>query len=186
MPKDALEDSYRRLMEIRAAELPVFARLFDIAEREGWKPTGYAAFLFTRPSTWNPLSDGWQTYMRLIRALPAKVPDEAAGWCTSAVFGLSLITPPQTLPVAAAAIVVWTMLEMRDPAALPVLLTNAERVVGQFVRGADLLKQVVQQLAITIRQVTPPELVAPIVLRLLAGLDSEAHTQALSYFFTMP
>jgi hypothetical protein len=43
--------------------------------------------------------------MKLIRALPAKTPDEVAGWCTSAVLGLSLITPPQTLPAAVAAIV---------------------------------------------------------------------------------
>jgi len=186
LPTDALEDSYRRLMEIRAAELPVFARLLHIAEGEDWKPTGYAAFLFTRPSAWIPLSGGWQAYMSLIRALPDKEPDEVAVWCTSALFGLCLITPPQTVPVVAGALVAWTTLEVRDPAALPVLLANADRVVGQFVHGANLLKAVVQQLVTAVRQVMPPELVTAAVLPLLAGLDRAAHTQALGYFFTMP
>ena len=102
------------------------------------------------------------------------------------MFGLSLITPPQTVPAAAGALVVWTMLELQDTGALPVLLTNAEHIVGQFVRGADLLKEVVQRLVTTIRQVTPPELVASVVLPMLAGLDAEAHTQAVGYFLTMP
>ena len=186
LPGDALEDSYRRLMEIRAGELPVLARLIDIAEEEGWKLTGYAAFLLTRPSTWIPLNGGWRTYTRLIRALPNKAPDEVAGWCMSALAGLCFITPPQTIPVAARALIAWTILEVRDPDALPILLANAERLVGQFAYGVNLLKEVVQQLVTTVRQAMTPELGAAAVLPLLAGLDREAHTRALEYFFTMP
>jgi hypothetical protein len=55
-------------------------------------------------------------------------------------------------------------------------LTNAERVVGEFVHEADRLKEV-DSAVTTIRQVTPQEMIAAVVLPLLAGLDSEVHTK---------
>jgi hypothetical protein len=95
---DVLDESYRRLMGIRAAELPVLGRLRDIAEDEGWNPAGYAGFLLQRPTTWMPLARGWQDYTALITALPAKKPEEVAGWCAAAMHGLSLITAASTVP----------------------------------------------------------------------------------------
>ena len=186
LPAGALDDSYRRLMEIRAADLPLLGRLPDIAAEEEWKPGGYASFLLQRPATWTPLTRGWQSYTALITALPQKNPETAAGWCAAATFGLCLVTAPPTVPAVAAALVVWTLLELQDPAALPLLLAGAEYVVDQFVRDADLLESVVQRLAMTVRQVTKPEMVGTVVLPLLAGLEGEAHANAIKAFFTMP
>ena len=78
------------------------------------------------------------------------------------------------------------MLELRDPQALPILLEGTENVIRQFTRGADLLKEVERCLVATINQVTPPELVAQIVLPLFSGLDPATRTRAVEYFFTMP
>jgi nucleoside phosphorylase len=183
---NALEEAYGRLMKIRAAELPLFERLFDLASEEGWKPNGYAGFLLTRPSTWVPLSRGLETYIGLVRALPSQEPDNVAGWFGAALFGLCLTTPVQTVPLAAGTLIAWTSLELRRPETLPVLLAQAEGVVGQFVRGVDLLREVVQRLVATIRQVSPPELVAGVVLALLAGLDEETHTKAVRHFLEAP
>jgi hypothetical protein len=186
LPPSVLEESYRRLRDVRAAELPVFDRLLDIAEEEGWNPAGYAGFLLSRPTTWVPLDKGLQTYMGLVRALPEQKPGEVAGWCCNALFGLCLVMPPHTVPLAAGTLVTWTTFELRNPDALPVLLANTERVVGQFLRGVDLLKEVVQRLVTTIRKVTPPELVASSVLGLLAGLSGEEHTKAVAHFLSTP
>ena len=186
LPSSALEDSYHRLMQVRAAELPLLDRLLDIARDEGWKPTGYAAFMLARPTTWTPPSIGWQKYRNLITALPQKKPDEIGGWCGSALSGLCLVTSPQTLPTAAAALVAWTTLELRDAAVLPPLLAAAEQVVLLFAPGTDLLRGVVHHLVATMRQGAPLDVTARVVLPLLAGLEGEAHTRALSYFFTMP
>ena len=49
LPADTLERSYRRLMAVRAAELPVVGRLCQIARDEQWNPNGYAAFLLYTP-----------------------------------------------------------------------------------------------------------------------------------------
>jgi nucleoside phosphorylase/tetratricopeptide (TPR) repeat protein len=186
LPPNALEDCYQRLMEIRVADLPLLDRLLDIAADEGWRPGGYASFLLQRPATWMPLAGGWQKYTTLITALPEKKPEDLAGWCAAALYGLCLVTAAPTVSAVAAALVVWTLLEVRDPAALPPLLVGTERVVGQFVRGADLIEGVVQRLAMTVRQVTSPEMVGPVVLRLLSGLDGETHAAAIKHFFTMP
>jgi hypothetical protein len=186
LPADALEQSYRRLMEIRAAELPVLGRLRDIASEEGWRPTGYAAFLLQRPSTWLPIARGWRSYTALITVLPKKKPEEVAGWCAAAMGGLCLVTAAPTVPAVAAALVVWTLLELQDAAALPLLLSGTEHVVRQFVHNADLTEEVVQRLVTTVRQVTPPEMVGTVVLPLLSGLEKEAHAKAIRQFFTMP
>jgi hypothetical protein len=186
LPAEALYDSYRRLMGFRAVDLPDLGRLRDIAVEEDWKADGYASLLFQRPSTWMPLTTGWRAYMGLISSLPEKKPKILAHWCASATFGLCLITAPPTVPAVAAALVVWTLLEVQDSAALPPLLASSEYIVRQFLPGADLLEAVVQRLATTVRQVTPPEMVGTVVLALLSGLESEAHAKALKYFFTMP
>ena len=186
LPADAPEESYRRLMAVRAAELPLIRRLCQIARDEQWNPNGYAAFLLTRPTTWLPLADGWHAYTALITALPEKKPQDAADWCTAALGGLCLVTAPATVPAAASALVASTMLELRDGAALPLLLDRANRVVRRFAPDTDLLEKVVQRLVMTVRRITPPEMVGNIVLPLLAGLENEAHVKALRLFFTMP
>ncbi len=130
LPPDVLDESYRRLMGIRAAELPVSGRLRDIAEREEWSPAGYASFLLQRPTTWLPLANGWRDYTALITALPLKKPEEIAGWCTAAARGLSLVTAASTVPAVTASIVVWTLLAVQDATSLPSLLAGAERRPG--------------------------------------------------------
>jgi hypothetical protein len=186
LPAEALEQSYRRLMEVRAAELPVVSRLCEIARDEHWNPNGYAAFLLTRPSTWLPLVDGWRTYAALIKAVPNKKPQDAADWCIAALSGLCLVTAPPTVPAAASALVASTLLGLRDGAALPLLLNRAEDVVRRFAPDTDLLEEVIQRLVMTVRRITPPEMVGNIVLPLLAGLENEAHIKALKVFFAMP
>jgi hypothetical protein len=186
LPDGALDESYQRLREIRAAELPVPGRLSDIAENEGWNPAGYAGFLLQRPTTWTPLARGWRDYTTLITALPTKKPEEVAGWCTAAMHGLSLTTVTSTVPAVSAALVVWTLLQLQDAAVLPPLLASAERIVRQFTPSADTLEAIVQRLVMTVRQVAPPEMVGSIVLPLLSGLEKEAHAKAITHFFTMP
>ena len=186
LPTTAIGDAYRRLMKAWAADLPLLGQLHDIAAQEEWQPGGYAAFLLRRPSTWMPLKSGWQRYTDLITALPEKKPEALASWCNSATFGLCLTTAPPLVPAVAAALVVWTLLAVQDPAALPPLLYGAQSAVRQFARGADLLEAVVHRLAITVRQVTPPEMVGSIVLPLLSRLEGETHAKAITHFFTMP
>jgi len=186
MPATALGDSYERLMAIKAADLPIRQRLQEIAQKEQWEPAGYAAFLLRRPSTWIPLADGWNDYTTLIRALPEKGPEVVASWCSAAIYGLCLIADPSAAPALAAGLVVCTLLELRDPAILPSLLANARYVVARFVREADLIKEIVQRLVKTVRQVAKlPEMVASTVLPLLSGLEKEDHAEAIHCFFTM-
>lgn len=186
LPTTVIDDAYQRLMDIRAADLPLLGQLREIAAHEGWRPSGYASFLLQRPSTWMPLGEGWRSYTALITALPQKKPGNLAGWCTSAVFGLCLSTAAPMVPAVAAALVVWTLLAVQDPDALPPLLAGAQSAVRQFARGTDLLEAVVQRLAITIRQAAPPEMVGSVVLPLLSRLEGEIHQRAITYFFTMP
>lgn len=133
-----------------------------------------------------PLARGWQDYTALITALPSKKPEEVAGWCAAAMDGLSLITAAPTVPAVSAALVVWTLLKLQDATVFPLLLASAERTARRFAPSVDMLETAVQRLVTTIRQVTPPELVGSIVLPLLSGLEKEAHTKAIKYFFTMP
>jgi nucleoside phosphorylase len=186
LPPTHIADSYRRLMKIRAADLPLLGDLHDIAAQESWKPSGYAAFLLQRPTTWMPFQSGWQRYTGLIAALPEKALDDLAGWCASAAFGMCLATAAPLMPAVTASLVVWTLLAAQDPAALPPLLNGTQSIIRQFARNADLLEAVVQRLAITVRQVTPADMVGAIVLPLLSRLEGETHAQAIKYFFTMP
>ncbi|MFE7172591.1 hypothetical protein [Streptomyces sp. NPDC057616] len=187
LPADALEESYRRLMALPVAELPVRDRLLAIARSEQWNPDGYAAFLFTRPSTWQPLADGWRTYTMSIRAQAEKKdPQTAARWCLAALQGLCLVATAPTVPAVAGTLVAWTLFSLADGSVLPLLLDDAEHTVRLVAPEADLLQEVVQRLVTTVRRITPAEEVGPIVLRLLAGLDGETHVKALKIFFTMP
>ena len=186
LPPGALGQAYRRLMTVRAAELPVAGRLCQIARDEQWNPNGYAAFLLTRPPTWLPLANGWRAYTALIKALPGRKPLDSADWCAAALAGLCVVTAPPTVPAVASALVTSTLLELRDGAALPLLLDRAEHVTRRFAPDTDLLEEVVQRLVMTVRRITPPEMVGNIVLPLLARLENEAHVKALRIFFTMP
>lgn len=186
IPATALENAYQRLMAIKAADLPIRERLQEIARQEQWKPTGYAAFLLQRPSTWLPVANGWHHYTTLLKALPEKEPGIIANWCSVSIYGLCLIADPSAAPALAAGLVVWTLLELRDPAILPSLLANARYIVAQFVRGVDLIREIVQRLVKTVRQVAAlPEAVASTVLSLLSGLEREDHAEAIHCFFTM-
>jgi hypothetical protein len=184
--EDTLAESYRRLMAIRAAELPVLGSLRDIAENEAWNPAGYAGFLLQRPATWVPLTRGWQEYAALITALPEKTPEKVTGWCAAAVHGLGLTTPAPGVPAVSAALMAWTLIKTQNAAILPPLLTSADRIVAQFAPGADMLKAVVHQLTGIARRLSPPEMIGRIVLPLLSGLEKEAHAKAIAHFFTMP
>jgi hypothetical protein len=161
-------------------------RLLAIARSEQWSPAGYAAFLFTRPTTWQPLADGWRAYADLIRALPEKNPERAAGWCLTALRGLCLVATAPTVPAIAGTLVAWTLFALADGSVLPLLLDEAEHTVRLVAPEADLLREVVQRLVTTVRRITTADQVGPIVLRLLAGLDGETHVKALKIFFTMP
>ncbi|MFJ5220564.1 hypothetical protein ACIP98_38520 [Streptomyces sp. NPDC088354] len=186
LPADAVEQSYQRLMKLPVAELPVADRLIQIARNDQWNPHGCAAFLLTRPSTWQPLADGWRSYTSLIRTLPDKNPEAAAKWCLTALRGLCLVATPPTVPAVAGMIVAWTMFELADGSVLPLLLDEAQETVRGFAPDADLLQEVVRQLVMTIRRIAPPQTVGTIVVPLLASLKGEAHTKALKIFFTMP
>ena len=182
----ALESSYRRLMAVRAAELPLNDRLWEIAQEEHWDPNGYAAFLLTRPNTWLPLAKGWQTYTTLIKALPGRKPQVVADWCITALGGLCSVAAPSAVAAAASALVASTLLELQDGAALPLLLDRANRLVSRFAPDTDLLEEIVKRLVAAVRHLTPPDMVGSIVLPLLAELEKEAHVKALRVFFTMP
>jgi hypothetical protein len=184
LPASAFDESCERLAKIRAADLPVRRHLRDIAEDDDWNPAGYAGFLLQRPVTWTPLARGWHEYTSLVTALPAKKPEEAAVWCAAAMEGLSLTAPPSAVPAISAALVTWTLLTVRDPAALPPLLAYAEGLAARWAPGADMLQAVVQRLADTVRQATPPEIVGRIVLPLLSELDEDRHAKAVQFFFT--
>jgi nucleoside phosphorylase len=186
LPADALEQSYGRLMKLPIAELPVADRLIEIARNEQWDSHGYAAFLLSRPSTWQPLTDGWRNYTTLIRALPDKDPEATAKWCLAALRGLCLVATPPSVPAVAGMIVAWTMFELGDGSVLPLLLDEVQEQVRGFAPEADLLQEVVQRLVMAVRRITPPEAVGTIVVRLLAGLEGETHVKALKIFFTMP
>jgi nucleoside phosphorylase len=181
-----IEETWWRLAEIRAADLPLLGQFLEIAKNDAWKPTGYAAFLLGRPVTWTPPSGGWKAYSALMAKLPEKEPDEIAAWCGSALCGLCLVSPPQAVPTVAAALIAWTALEIRDKAVLPALLAISEQVMRRFSPGTDILKDVVYRLATTIRGLVPPELAARIVISALDGLDGDTRSRALSYFFAMP
>lgn len=188
LPAEAIEEAHRRLMREPVAELPVLHRLRNIAADEQWNPRGYAAFLLTRSITWQPLAKGWHHYTVLVKELPAsdRSPQQLADWCGAALAGLSLVASSAALPAITSALVVWTLLESKDAAALPELQARAETVVGPVTPGVDLLEETVQRLVGTVRQIAPADMVASTVLPLLSALDAEAHVKAVRSFFTTP
>jgi hypothetical protein len=180
-----LDDANKRLMKVRAAELPILDRILEIARDEQWDPVGYAGFLFTRPGTWIPFINGVETYMSVIRALPEPELEDVAGWCSQAIFGLCLTRSPQELSVIVGTLIGWTTLNMGADV-LPFLLASAEDLVARFDPNANVLKEVVANLTDTMSKAAPAELLPGSVLPLLAGLNEETHRRAVGYFITLP
>jgi hypothetical protein len=183
---DAIDEAYERLMLVRAAELPVMDRIVQLAEASDWSPASYASFLLTRPGLWVPLDRGIRSYMEVVRRMPKSDCPTIAGWYSSALYGLCWVVPPHIVPLGVGTLTAWTILELHRAELLPFLLDTAERVAGHFARDVDVLKEVVYRLVATIRQVTPPQLVAPTVMSLLGGLDGETHSQAVRHLLEAP
>ena len=186
LPHTTIQDAYERLMTIRAAELPLHDHLLNLARKEAWSPASYSGFLFTRPHTWSPPQSGLEKYMELIRELPDRNPDLVAGWMSNAMFGLCMVTPPPLLRTAVGTLVGWTALAINLPDALPTLIEQSSRVVGQFTSDVDVLESTVNHLVLSVRQISKPEDVAKIVLGLLSGLSGEAHEKAVKQFLQSP
>ncbi|MFF7476954.1 hypothetical protein [Streptomyces sp. NPDC008092] len=183
---DSVQQAHRRLMALPAGELPVLDQLQHIAREEQWHPGGYAAFLLTRASTWQPVDSGWFKYKTMIENQPGHTPERTAAWCVAALRGLRQVTAPATLPALTGALIAWTLFQVRDGATLPPLLEGAQQVVKLVAPQADLLAEVVRHLVMTVRHVTEPEKVGVIVVPLLSGLENEERVRALKLFFTMP
>jgi hypothetical protein len=124
--------------------------------------------------------------MDLIKGIPEPNPQDVALWCGAALFGLCQTVPTAMVPVAAGSLGAWTVLTVHQPDMLPRLLEVCSRVVVQFARDIDLLRQIVLRIVATLRQIVPEEHLGGAVLPLLQGLDEERRTEALRTFFTAP
>lgn len=186
LPSTAQEDAFARLIQVRAAELPVLDQLHTIAEREGWRPSGYAGFLFMRPLTWSPPSKGLALYMKLVHEMPPREIDTIADWCGVAAYGMALSVPPSLVVVSIGSLVAWTTLDWKGPEALPLLLERTRRTISEFAPGTDLLKDVVQRIVNTLRHVVPAELVGQVALRLFEKLDENDRLKAVEYVLSAP
>jgi nucleoside phosphorylase len=182
----AIEAAYQRLMAIHAADLPLRDRIREIAARDDWRPTSYAAFLLARPSTWKPLDHGLGEYMNIIRSMPHSDVADIAVWCGTAVFGLCQAVATAMVPVAASTLASWTVLELRKSDLLPAVLESCQRIVVQFAPDVDLLREVVLRIVTTLRQVGPAEHLAGTVIPLFQGLSAEQHNKAIEIFLTSP
>jgi hypothetical protein len=182
----ALDAAIERLQQVRAADLPLLDQIQQIAAREEWRATGYAGFLLTRPVAWTPPSTGLGVYMKLVRAMPSRRIDTIADWCLAAAYGLALAVPPALALVSIGSLVAWTTLDWKGPEALPLLLDRTRRVAAEFAPGTDLLRDVVQRLTSTLRQIMPAEFVPKVLLQLLESLDEELRLKAVEYFLASP
>ena len=183
---DAVGAAHQRLMQLPAAELSVNRQILEIASDEEWDPSGYAAFLLSRPTAWLSLQNGIQEYMTVIHGMSPKDPIRAAGWCVAAMIGASSVAPPAARMTIYGSLLGWTTVTLKGSEVLPALLTASERVVAELAPGSDLLEQVVRVITNAIRQIVPAELVAGMVLPLLEGLVSEEHQRAVGYFLATP
>jgi hypothetical protein len=182
----ALEAAYRQLRTARAADLPLLDRLLTIAEEEDWEPSGYAAFLLTRPITWLPLTKGTAAYMTVVRGEPGRDIERISGWYAAAAYGLALTSPPSLVPLAISSLIAATVIEWRGPEALPALLARTDRIVAEFAPGADILKDIVRRIVRVLGQIVPAEHVSGIVLALLSGLGEEDRRKAVGHFLVTP
>lgn len=186
IPSSALSDAYKRLMAIRAADLPLVADIVQIAADNDWKSNSYAAFLLARPTTWNPVDRGLKAYIDVMRSFPQSSASDIGLWCSTAVFGLCQSIPVPMLPVAASTLACWTVLHFHEPAVFSAVLGSCETVVARFNPNIDLLREVVLRVVATLQQIIPPEHLAGSVIPLFEGLDEERRRQALQTFLTSP
>ncbi len=182
----ALDDALEGLQRMPAVDLPLLDRLQEIATRDQWLPTGYAAVLLTRPNTWTPPSQGLQSYMNLIQAIPTRDADVVSQWCAIACYGIAIAVPPPLALVSIGSVVAWTTLDWRGPEILPRVLERTRRVALEFAPGGDLLQDVVQRLTTTLRQIVSPEMLSGLMQQLFAELDEETRHKAFGHFLTTP
>jgi hypothetical protein len=182
----ALESALERLQQIAAADLPLLDEFHSIAVREEWKPVGYAGFLLTRPATWSPPSRGLEIYMDLIHKMPVRDIESITDWCALAANGMALSVPAPLVVVSIGSLVAWTTLDWKGPEALPLLLAKTRRVVSEFAPGADLLRDVIQRVTSTLRQIVPGELVPQVVLQLCERLEEEDRLKAVEHLLSAP
>ena len=173
-------------MTIRASDLPLLDNILQIAANEEWQPNSYAAFLLARPSTWNPVDQGLNAYMGMMRSLPQPTATVISSWCSTAVFGLSQAIVPAVLPIAASTIASWTVLHFHTPDVLPAVLDGCQNVLTRVNPNIDLLRDVILRIVATLQQIIPPEHLAGSVIPLFDGLDDERRRQALQVFLTSP
>jgi len=182
----AIDAAYQRLMGIRAADLPLLNKIYDIAATDHWSPRSYAAFLLARPVTWQPLQRGLGTYMALIHAIPDPDARDIALWCGTALYGLCQAVAPTAVPTAASSLAAWTVLTVHQSDLLPNLLETCPPIINQFAGETDLLRDIVMRIVDTLRQVVSAKHLGAAVLPLLEGLDKERRTRAVQIFLTTP
>jgi nucleoside phosphorylase len=182
----AVSDAYQRLMTIRASDLPLLDNILQIAANEEWQPNSYAAFLLARPSTWNPVDQGLNAYMGVMRSLPQPTATDISSWCSTAVFGLSQAIVPAVLPIAASTIASWTVLHFHTADVLPAVIDGCQNVLTRVNPNIDLLREVIIRIVATLQQVIPSEHLAGSVIPLFEGLDEERRSKALQTFLTSP
>ncbi len=186
LPPSALEEAIERLQQVAAADLPLLDRIQEMAAHDEWRPTGYAAFLLTRPVAWTPPSKGLEIYMKLMQIMPNRQIETIADWCAAAAYGMALAVPPPLALASLGSLVAWTTLDWKGPEALPLLLARTRRVAAEFAPGADLLRDVIQRLTTTLRHIVPGELVPKVVLQLLENLEEDVRLKAVEYFLATP
>lgn len=92
--------------------------------------------------------------------------------------------PSCSATYAAGSLGAWTVVTIHQPDVLPNLLEVCPRVLVQFARDIDLLRQIVLRMVATLRQIVPEQHLGRYVLPLLQGLDEERRTKALEIFLT--
>jgi nucleoside phosphorylase len=183
----AVEEAFRRLRDVKAAELPLLHRLQEIAAEEDWQPEGYGGFLLTRPTTWSPpIKEGLETYMNLVRSIPNRTADISARWCSYAAFGMLLTVPPSLRPLSVGSLIAWTVLETRDPKVLGRSMERTRHLMREFAPDGNLLREVVRVLTDHLRSLVAREHLAPLMSQLLSELDDADRREAMRVFLSTP
>ncbi|MBR7829656.1 hypothetical protein KDK95_25340 [Actinospica sp. MGRD01-02] len=175
----ALDD----LVDARAVDLPIIERLEAICAKEQWRADGYGALMLSRPATWAPPRQGWERYMKLMRALePQTERETVAAWALSAATGLAWASPPLERAGAVGRLLVWTAVTRNDSKLIPLLLDVGEVVGRVAMPDSDVLARFVEVLADIVRQAAGAEQSGAIVSRLLQPLDDERRERAMRVF----
>jgi hypothetical protein len=183
----AVEEAFKRLRDVKAAELPLLHRLQEIAAEEDWQPEGYAGFLLTRPTTWKPpIKEGLEAYMNLIRSIPNRTADVSARWCSYAAFGMLLTVPPQLRPLSVGSLIAWTVLETHDPKVLGQAMERTRHLMKEFAPDGNLLREVVRVLTENLRLLVAREHLAPLMSQLLSELGDTDRREAMRLFLSTP